>query len=239
MSKEKGMSIPPKLPDEDLNAYDARMRKLHARGEITTDEFFEGCALESARLYLSETEPLRQSGHGGDLFYWRHTRGMILEAIYHGGSFIDIGCANGHLIESLALWMEQSGVRVDFYGLEISKDLYDLAVRRLPDFAPRLFHGNGLSWKPPFTFDYVYTMILGDLPLELRGAFLENLYDNCLRPGGRLILGPWYGHGLEEEITHLGYAPTGYCEKTCQGTQGSLRRVVWIDKPAAAGNGSR
>lgn len=225
------MNVPSKGSDEDLNAYGARLRDLHSRGLVTTAEFFEGCAAESARVYLSETEPMRQSGHGGDATYWRHVRGMILEAIYQGGSFIDIGCANGHLIESLSLWMAGSGVHVDFYGLEISRELYDLAVRRLPEFSHRLFNGNGLSWRPPLLFDYVYTMVLGDLPPGLRHEFLNNLYGQCLRPGGRLILGPWYGHGMEEEITKLGFAPTGYCEKTCPGAQGKIRRIVWIDKP--------
>jgi SAM-dependent methyltransferase len=225
------MAIPTMQPDEDLNAFDARLRGLHSHGQITTAEFFEGCAAESAKVYLSETEPRRQSGHGGDLFYWRHVRGMILEAIFYGGSFIDIGCANGHLIESLSSWISQSGVQVDFYGLEISKMLYDLAVRRLPAYSERLYHGNGFDWQPPFQFDYVYTMVLPDLAPGLRKGFLGNLYSRCLKPGGRLILGPWYGNGLEKEMTELGFAPTGYCEKTCPGAQGKLRRLVWIDKP--------
>ena len=103
---------------------------------------------------------------------------MILESIYRDGIFIDIGAANGHLIESLDKWMRNTDVQIEFYGLEISKKLYALSRQRLPDYAPRLFIGNALDWKPPFQFDYVYSMILPDLPHELRKSLLDNLYIN-------------------------------------------------------------
>ncbi len=109
------MDIPPRLPDEDLNSYEARLRDLHQRGRITADQYFATYARENSRLYLSQTEPRRQSGHSGDLYYWRHVRSMILEAVYYDGSFIDVGCANGHLIQSLSSWMKNTGVAVEFW----------------------------------------------------------------------------------------------------------------------------
>jgi hypothetical protein len=65
--------------------------------------------------------------------------------------------------------MENTGVRVQFYGLEISKGLFDPAVRRLPAFSSRLFHGNALYWTPPLKFDYVHTMILTDIGFRPTG----------------------------------------------------------------------
>ena len=45
------------------------------------------------------------------------------------------------------------------------------ALRRLPASHARLFLGNAVYWKPPLTFDYVYTMILPDFHRELRKEF--------------------------------------------------------------------
>ena len=91
--------------------------------------------------------------------------------------------------------------------------------------------GNALDWTPPFLFDYVYTMILGDIPGNLRKPFLGNLFNNCVKPGGRLILGPWGDGGqMEQELSNLGYALSGYCEKTIPGRSREIKRVAWIDK---------
>jgi hypothetical protein len=217
-------------PTEDLNAYEARLRDLFSQGQISAEEFFECYAREITELYLSKDNPRAQSGHGSDVFWWRHVRSMILEPILSDGTFIDIGCANGHLIESLDKWMQNTDVAVQFYGLELSKGLFDLAVQRLPAFSARLFHGNALYWKPPFRFDYVYTMILSDIPRELHKEFLCNLFENYVKPGGKLILGPWNNKGLEEEIAEIGFHPTGYCEKSFTGKPYKVKRLVWIDK---------
>ena len=155
---------------------------------------------------------------------------MILEAVYQDGTFIDIGCANGHLIESLDRWMRNTDVRVEFYGLEISQALFELAQCRLPDFAPRIFLGNAMHWRPPFRFDYVYTMILDDIPDDLRKPFLDNLYHHYVKPGGRLILGPWSDRETDGELSVLGFTPNGYCEKTVPGRADQTKRIVWIDR---------
>jgi hypothetical protein len=127
--------------------------------------------------------------------------------------------------------MRDTGVKVDFYGLEVSQGLFDLARQRLPDFASRLFLGNALYWKPPFLFDYVYTMILPEIPRDLRKEFLDNLYDNYVKPGGRLILGPWKCEEVEEELSRLGFVSSGYCEKVVPRREvREIKRVVWIDK---------
>jgi hypothetical protein len=127
--------------------------------------------------------------------------------------------------------MRDTDVKVEFYGLEISQGLFDLARQRLPDFASRLFLGNALYWKPPFEFDYVYTMILPEIPRSLRKEFLDNLYDNYVKPGGRLILGPWKIDEMEKELPTLGFAPSGYCEKVVPRREvREIKRIVWIDK---------
>jgi hypothetical protein len=218
------------LPDENLNEYDERLKALFEAGKITAEQFSSGCAEASGRVYISRDNPRAQSGHGSDVFRWRNVRWLILEAICGDGTFIDVGCANGHLIESLDNWMNDTGVAVEFHGLEISDELYRFACDRLPSYRPRLYHGNALYWKPAVQFDYVYTMILPDFPLSMRKSFLDNMWDNYVKPEGRLILGPWNNPEIEDELARNGYPVTGYCEKYGTDRPGELRRVVWIDK---------
>jgi 2-polyprenyl-3-methyl-5-hydroxy-6-metoxy-1,4-benzoquinol methylase len=67
---------------------------------------------------------------------------MVLEAIHKSGSFIGIGCANGYLMESLSRWLSGSGLALEFYGLDISMKLLDLAKKRLPGWQNRFYQGN-------------------------------------------------------------------------------------------------
>lgn len=67
------------------------------------------------------------------------------------------GCANGLLMESVVSWAEESGHRVEPYGLDHSPALAALARRRLPRWADRIFVGNVADWVPPRRFDVVRT----------------------------------------------------------------------------------
>ncbi len=59
-------------------------------------------SLEEA--YLRSDDPIRQSGFGGGAERWRAERGPILEAVEGDGDLLDIGCANGYLLECLVAW---------------------------------------------------------------------------------------------------------------------------------------
>ena len=65
-------------------------------------------ALESS--YLSDDDPIRQSGFGGGPERWRSEREPILEAIEGNGDILDIGCANGYLLECLMIWGRERGL---------------------------------------------------------------------------------------------------------------------------------
>ncbi len=54
---------------------------------------------------------------------------LVADAIDRDGSLLDVGCANGYLMECLPRW---TPFDVEPYGLEISSDLAELARRRLP-----------------------------------------------------------------------------------------------------------
>jgi hypothetical protein len=92
--------------------------------------------------YLEGDTPRAQSGFGGDAARWEAGRRPIAEAIDCDGSFLDIGCANGHLVESIVHW---SPHRIEPYGLDFAPAVAELARQRLPQWADRIFVGNALT----------------------------------------------------------------------------------------------
>ena len=160
---------------------------------------------------------------------------MILEAIHRDGSFLEVGCANGYLIECLERWVEGSGLNVAFYGVDISEELIDLARKRLPDRADRFFVANAVSWIPTRKCDFVHAHEINYAPRHRERQFLEHLLEEYLTPGGRLIIGPWaVGRDctdLEERLSSWGYDPTGYLLKSQGDDPGLTRKLIWFDKP--------
>jgi hypothetical protein len=75
--------------------------------------------------------PKTQSGFDGDEDHWIQARGLIADAIDRAGTFLDVGCANGHLMECLEQWPAQKGYRPERYGLDISPELIGVAQQRL------------------------------------------------------------------------------------------------------------
>ena len=82
--------------------------------------------------YLAADTPWEQSGKSGDECLWAYGRSLICDAIHRDGSFLDVGCANGFLMESVERWAAVRGRRIEPYGLDISPELADLARSRLP-----------------------------------------------------------------------------------------------------------
>ena len=70
------------------------------------------------------------SGFGGMAAAWRAYRGHLCQAIDRDGSFLDVGCANGHLLESMVAWCAEQGVRLEPYGVDLSAGLVAEARRR-------------------------------------------------------------------------------------------------------------
>ena len=60
--------------------------------------------------YLQHSDPILQSGFGGGPERWRRERGIVLDAIDEDGDLLDVGCANGYLLECLAEWGRDKGV---------------------------------------------------------------------------------------------------------------------------------
>jgi SAM-dependent methyltransferase len=171
--------------------------------------------------YLASDDPRRQSGFGGDEERWEAARRPIVEAIHRPGSFLDVGCANGYLLESLVRW---SPYPIEPYGLDFSARLVELARARLPQWADRLFVGDALAWEPPRRFDFVRTELMY-APQERRRELVGQLLARVVAPGGRLIVcgygsprsgiptdpvrGILRGWGYEPELEVAAEAPEG------------------------------
>jgi SAM-dependent methyltransferase len=134
--------------------------------------------------YLAGDNPRAQSGFRGDEARWEAGRRPIADAIDREGTFLDIGCAAGHLLESLVRWTPH---RIEPYGLDMAPALVELARSRLPEWGDRIFHGNALTWTPPLGFDFVRTELVY-VPRDRQRALVERLLAEIVVPGGRLIL---------------------------------------------------
>src|SRR5829696_5716360 len=119
------------------------------RGEIDEAEWQRRVTAALAAAYLLDDDPRWQSGFSGDATLWREAREPVLDAVTGDGTFLDVGCATGHLMECLAAWGAERGLRLEMYGLELDPDLARAARRRLPDWADRIFVGNVSDWRPP------------------------------------------------------------------------------------------
>jgi 2-polyprenyl-3-methyl-5-hydroxy-6-metoxy-1,4-benzoquinol methylase len=109
--------------------------KRLASGEIDEVFWYRGIAAELTQAYLSGDNPRTQSGFTGDEDHWIQARSLIADAIDRAGTFLDVGCANGYLMECLERWTAQKGYRLEPYGLDISPELIGLARKAHPDFS--------------------------------------------------------------------------------------------------------
>ncbi len=181
--------------------------------------------------YLSAETPQGQSGHSGDDVRWEQGRRLLLDAVPAGSDVLDIGCANGLLMESLVRWGAEDGKAVEPYGVEISDRLADLARRRLPQWADRIWTGNAMTWVPPRRFDVVRTG-LDYVPPRRRADFVARLLDEVVAPGGRLLVGTFNEEPdrdtVAESLRAWGYTVAGATSRVHRDPR--LRyKAVWVD----------
>jgi hypothetical protein len=158
------------------------------RGEITQDEWHARVMAIVEPAYLGAPTEQMGSGHSGTQATWDASRGLVMEAVDGSGTFLDVGCANGLLMESVERWSHDRGHAVEPYGVEISPRLAELARRRYPRWHDRIWAANADGWHPPMRFLFVRTG-LEYVPARRREAFVRHLVDNVVEPGGRLIFG--------------------------------------------------
>ncbi len=144
--------------------------------------------LESS--YLETDDPILQSGFGGGAKRWREEREPILEAITEDGDLLDIGCANGYLLECLVLWGRERDLTLIPYGIDLNPRLVEAAKKRLPTFREHFFVANAWEWVPEKPFKYVYTLS-HCVPDSYFENYLQHLLTHLVAPGGKLIVGDY------------------------------------------------
>lgn len=137
--------------------------------------------------YTAHDAPWRQSGMSGPAARWEALRRPVADAMDRSGAFLDVGCANGYLMECCARWAAERGLEVEPYGLDLSEALVALARARLPRWEARFWVGNALTWAPPRRFDIVRTELVY-VPSHLERAYLDRLLSDVLVPGGQLLV---------------------------------------------------
>jgi SAM-dependent methyltransferase len=200
-------------------------------GAIDEAEWYRRIAAEITPAYLAADTPWAQSGKSGDAATFERARRLLVDAM-RDGAFLDIGCASGYLMECMVAWCAAAGIACDPYGLDIAQELADLARRRLPHWADRIFTGNAMDWTPPRRFDVVRTG-LEYVPARRRRDYVARLLADVVAPGGRLVIGV-YGeeredHALERELTSWGFAVAGRTEREHRDERLAYR-AVWIDR---------
>ena len=186
---------------------------------------------ELERAYLAETEPTRQSGFLGGEARWREERGLILEAVEGDGDFLDVGCANGYLVQCLSEWARENGIALTPFGVDQGAGLIELARKRLPQFASHFWAANVWDWAPPRRFRYVYTMT--DLvPDHLLKDYLLQLMDHYVERGGTLIVGDYGSYSKKQPAPDITAILTGFGFSVAgSATCGDLpiSHVAWVE----------
>jgi SAM-dependent methyltransferase len=157
-------------------------------------------------VYLSSDEPWKQSGFSGPLERWVACRKPIADCVDSSGSFLDIGCANGYLLESVLGWTKHRGISIVPYGIDLSQRLVELARERLTEYRNNICVGNGLLWDPPRKFDYVRTELCY-VPDEFQKKFVIRLVDEFLSKNGKLLVAEYRSRKDEREIGTMFFSP--------------------------------
>jgi len=215
-----------------------RLNRELAAGQIDEAAWYREMAAVIVPAYLAGEDPREQSGSGGSVEDWAYKRGLLANAIDRDGTFLDVGCASGYLMETMAAWCRERGHTIEPYGLDISPELAELARGRLPQWADRIYVGNAMEWVPPRRFDLVRTG-LEYVPPRRQRDLVERLLREVVAPRGRLIIGVYSeerddtrsGPSEEERVTAwgLGAAITGRTERPHRTDPRLVYRAFWID----------
>jgi 2-polyprenyl-3-methyl-5-hydroxy-6-metoxy-1,4-benzoquinol methylase len=158
---------------------------------LSDEDFFAANTrlLETSYLDPRNDNPRQGSGFGGTAGEWIAGRSHLADAVERDGTFLDVGCANGLLLESLVVWCGERGHHVEPYGVDLSARLVEEAVRRLPAWADRFAVGNAIDWRPADgrRFDHVHTL-LELVPAARRADLVSHLREHLVTPGGRVII---------------------------------------------------
>lgn len=144
---------------------------------------------------------------------WRAKRQHLAVPMDVDGTWLDVGCANGHLLATLPTWAAERGVTIEPHGLELLPRVAELARSLHPQLAGSIWTGSVMSWTPPRRFRYV-TALDDVVPPERLDVMVARLLRDFVAPGGRLIISSYTNAGqpprrLFEELRTAGHPPDG------------------------------
>ena len=195
--------------------------------------------LESA--YLKCDTPWGQSGFAGPMERWTRLRRPIADLVDRSGSFLDIGCANGFLLECLLRWTSGRGLTVAPYGLDLSERLVALARDRLPACRDHFYVGNAWDWEPPRSFDFV-RLELCYVPTECQREFVDRVLRRFLSPGGSVLVADYRSSSeaassmvwVDEELRGSGFR-VSECASGFDAEGRELTRIARVCRPHGGG----
>jgi SAM-dependent methyltransferase len=204
-----------------------------ARRSLGEEAFYRDSQRLMETSYLRDGTPRGGSGFGGTATAWRAQRSQLCQAIDHDGSFLDVGCANGHLMESMAAWCAERGIRLEPYGIDLSPGLVAEARRRLPQWADRIWVGNALDWKAPDgrRFEFVHTL-LDLVPAARLEQMVRHQLEHLVAAGGRLLVSSYVPAGdrsrhAPEVLRRLGFRVDG-TTSPADSTGQAVAPTAWI-----------
>jgi SAM-dependent methyltransferase len=151
-------------------------------------EYFEALRAAVAEHYRAEPgNPYRESGRSSGAARWEETRRCIAEAVDRDGHFMDVGCANGLLLETLARWCLDKGISITPYGLDFVPELVSLARARHPAQRDSFEVANAWDWEPRRRYDYVRISI-EIVPAADRAELVRRVQARAVADAGRLIV---------------------------------------------------
>ena len=204
-----------------------------ANGRIDEAGWHDAMASVVKSDYLQADDPYRQAGHGGDATTWEASRGFIAEALHRSGTFLDVGCASGIIMESVQRWGARKNLVIEPHGLDIVPEFVRLAKGRLPHWADRIHLGNIRTWRPASDrFDFA-SIRPEYAPAARRADLIDHVLDHVLKPEGRLIVfvgtEETESRSAELSITHR-RAVDGRVEIPHPKDRRLVRRLFWIDR---------
>ncbi|MFC0429715.1 hypothetical protein BCF44_11878 [Kutzneria buriramensis] len=199
-----------------------------AQGRIDQQGWHDAMANLLREPYLTAETPWQQSGKGGTAEDWEQSRKFVLDPVDRDGTLLDVGCANGYLMECIPGWAAEKGLNIEPHGVDIVPEFVALARKRLPQWADRIHEGNALTWTPPQRYDFVRTG-LEYVPADRRRDFVAKL----LTIGDRLIVGPYTvdvgDEQTENDLADWGFTVAGHVRKPHPNPRG-VRTLCWLDQ---------
>jgi 2-polyprenyl-3-methyl-5-hydroxy-6-metoxy-1,4-benzoquinol methylase len=139
---------------------------------------------------------------------------------------LDVGCANGLLLETLIGWACEEGFMIRPYGIDFVPELIELARQRFPDHRDSFEVANAFYWSPGRQYDFVRTN-LEYVPQSEWIPFVRRQYA-LVAAGGRLIL--CHYRNADDAYVDLGAVAQGAGYEVTGRTELPGTAVAWIGR---------